>query len=155
MANTFNISMAPALAAVQTVVDAIRAEDVIAITNAIVVVDGLVDKLEEERLMRSVVHMSEEIEAGLTLSDVVNITDKGVLTGVSATLGTFTAEGQAQIIVTLDGGALPVITIDFEKKADNISLDFNHRFDTSLRVQHKITEIDKGTLKTYVMYTTD
>ncbi len=93
-------------------------------------------------------------------TDVVNISDKGVLTGASQWLyhGESVVYG-ATIKITIDGVELVEITSFAAMDGApewNIanSLSFNHRFDTSLQVEHKSTLADKAA-NTAVSYTTD
>ncbi len=70
-------------------------------------------------------------------TDLVNINDKGVLTGVALSCALYTADTDVRITVTIDGVALLATPKLFHvtAKGDSYSLDFNNRFDTSLRIQ--------------------
>lgn len=85
-----------------------------------------------------------------TLADVVNITDKGVLTGVAMVM-----EGadRGRLKITIDGVAI-MNDRRFVFNSLQNSLAFNHRFNTSLRVEHR-NEGNAVAYLTYVAYTTD
>jgi len=88
--------------------------------------------LIQELAQRGTSEMASAMTTSNTVEDVVNITDKGVLTGISQH-----SEGAdpGRIVVTIDGVeifALGQFTYDSQAN----SLAFNHRFNTSLQVEH-------------------
>lgn len=102
-----------------------------------------------------------------TYEDVVNITDKGVLTGIWVEItGENNADpGDGSLLINIDGGGDVGLGLIKSTKTShdagiNVnyfgygSYSFNHRFDTSLRVQHKKSEAN-GTIRTTVLYTTE
>lgn len=113
--------------------------------------------LDTERAQREVSKMAVDDNATDSFEDIVNITDKGVLTGISQIITTFTAASNVQLNIVIDGVTVfDSLTINnFVTIGDTISFAFNHRFDTSLLVQHKVSSNSKGTVRSFVMYTTD
>jgi len=101
----------------------------------------------DQRYVPKVATASEDTNV---YSNIIDITDKGILTGVSQFMtgdigAGFDAIGHIKII--LDG--VTVIDDGFftlgqfianEVRINNNSLHFNHRFNTSLQVQHKVVE---------------
>lgn len=77
-----------------------------------------------------------------TYVNVISISDKGVFTGVSQCLGDgATAYGELKVVIdgvtiidTIDAAAH--FTIASTNTCGNNSLSFNHRFNTSLQIQH-------------------
>ncbi len=164
------------LPAVKTVVDGITSSDAtLAKQNAIIAdtedIQGNVDNLHDTDVPAvktdtgNIVTDTNELQLELAqrntgviawdsnantgnYEDIVSISDKGVLTGISS--GNNIA-ATMDILVTIDGGALTVINHDIIGDLVT-SFSFNHRFDTSLRVQHKA---DAGIMESDVMYTTD
>lgn len=119
--------------------------------TALGVVDGNVDNLEAERLQRVVARAVQATTASDTLADVVNISDKGVLTGISQMA---VANDSMKLKVIIDGVTI-LDTFTFTKLAScPRSIAFNHRFDTSLQVQHSNTG-NAEQVQTLVSYTTD
>ena len=84
--------------------------------------------------------------------NVVDISDTGVLTGISQSLGGAGADGY--IKVWIDGTALQGDPVQFTPDGGGNSLAFHHRFFTSLRVQHKLDGAAVG-VYTMVSYTVD
>ena len=116
--------------------------------------------LNAELNQRVVAQVAQATRAVASYADVVNITDKGVLTGVSQVIyngATGNCEGVVRI--TIDGVAIMtdslfsiyVLTPDVSQPN---TVSFNHRFDTSLRVEH-MTSNTNATIKTTVAYTID
>jgi len=69
--------------------------------------------------------------------DCVNITDKGVLTGVSLFMrGEATGTPIVTLAITIDGTSIlnSVVMKMYGEGTGSISIPFNHRFNTSLRV---------------------
>ncbi len=170
MSNFSSISMAPliaALAAQVTVVDGIVDEILVdtditiplglnAVLTEIGVVDGNVDILTQEADQRSVPKVYSNSYNGTAFTDIVNITDKGVLTGISTFLTQYTAASFIHWKIIVDGVTLYDGEImSFSEKGQAKSLSFNHKFDTSLQVQHKIVTASKGTVRTEVSCTVD
>lgn len=85
-----------------------------------------------------------------TLSDVLNITDKGVLTGIVQNSG---GADVGYLKITIDGVVMYAEAL-FVGNNKTQSLAFNHRFNTSLRVEHENSG-DVVTISTFVSYTTD
>jgi hypothetical protein len=92
-------------------------------------------------------------------SDVINITDKGVLTGIYQNVGLVATTGKLKVII--DGTQLlESTTFSYVSNINGLiypgSLAFNHRFNTSLQVQHATTASGTGeSVTTIVSYTTD
>lgn len=127
----------------KAVVDAIRATDVPGIKEAFS--DKLADPL-----------MDSLSTALATAQDIVNITDKGILTGVAMMCTAYTADGYGRIKITIDGSVLldgRFLQIDEEGRHN--SLAFLHKFETSLLVQCYMNAINKATILTVVSYATD
>lgn len=120
--------------------------------TALGVVDGMVDSLEAERLQRVTGKVARASTTSSSLADVVNVSDKGVLTGIYQFVR---GDNQGFWKLTIDG---TVVVDDSENfvygNTKHGGLSFNHRFDTSLRVEHK-NQDGSTTLITYVAYTTD
>jgi len=75
---------------------------------------------------------------GIAWQDVVNITDKGVLTGISVSMN-HTAAYSVKVRITIDGTVVRSgIFADTHaaEQTTSLGLAFNHRFDTSLRVEN-------------------
>jgi len=95
-----------------------------------------------------------------TYKDVVNISDKGVLLGISSSHWSLVNGQWATILITIDGTNLTTLDYFALVKSDT-GTDFHaqesiscfFRFDTSLRVQHKMRQAKM--LITKVMYTID
>lgn len=93
---------------------------------------GLIQELDQ----KSVPMCGYLVTAGSALADVVNINDKGMLTG-------FVGKGSSgtdyiYIKVTLDGVCIldaDASGIGQVTETDAVSIPFHHRFNTSLRVQ--------------------
>jgi len=100
--------------------------------------------------------MISGVVTGSAYTDIVNISDKGVLTGISMMLNTFTAPNTANLKIIIDGVTIyDSDFLSFEKIGDHRSLSFNHKFDVSLQIQHKINAVSMGQAITKVAYTTD
>ncbi len=94
-----------------------------------------------------------------TYEDVVNISDKGVLTGITSLVFSTSNAHDGTILVTIDGGALTAMAVfsrvpNLDDTTNSQSLSFGHRFDTSLRVQHKKSN-GLDNIYTSVAYTID
>jgi len=106
--------------------------------------------LIQELAQRGTAQMASAMTATNTPSDVVNITDKGVLTGISQH-----SEGAdpGRIIVTIDGVEIFALG-QFCYDSQAASLAFNHRFNTSLLVEHANVGASVE-INTQVAYTID
>lgn len=113
-------------------------------------VDGLVDNLEAERLQRAVGKAVAVVTSLATYADVVNITDKGVLTGITSVPSGTQA---ISLRITIDGGT-PIELLNVTANVEGVGIAFNHRFDTSLQVEHKLAAVD-GSGRTICTYTVD
>ncbi len=114
------------------------------------------DPLIQEETQREVAGYESDTTNAMGLKDVVNIADKGVLTGVSGLIQVFTAEGYMGLRVTVDGVLLgPLNYLFFTKIGDSRTCCFNHRFNISLQVQINMSAADLGTGNCTVWYTTD
>lgn len=113
--------------------------------------------LEAERLKRVVTKTIRATENTTVVSDVINISDKGILTGISQSCEAFTASSSATIDIIIDGVTIynTGLFLNFDKKGDTISQSFNHPFETSLQVRHRTVAADKGTVGTIVSNTID
>lgn len=116
--------------------------------SAVAYLKGLIQELAQ----RAVPKLVGAYLTSSSYSDVVNITDKGVLTGI-----TFRQIGTDNIsfILTIDGTAIlngtPIV---IDTHTNSLSLPFNHRFNSSLRLQVKNSDNVTGTT-TWVSYTVD
>lgn len=138
--------------------------DTIGIATDIATVDTVVDSilvdtvaLELDSAKLDTPKMATAPISNNTLTDVINITDKGILTGISQKCTAFTADSYGSIRITIDGTTFFSETTfnHFAASGDSNSLAFQHKFETSLRVQHKVAANSKGTIRTIVTYTTD
>ena len=110
--------------------------------------------LETERLQRVTGAMAEDTNSTGSLENVVNITDKGVLTGVSTSVSSYTGVGEIVLKVIIDGVTIyNTVLLAFEAKGQSNSIAFNHRFDTSLQIQH--SQSGTAMVRTIATYTTD
>ncbi len=111
---------------------------------------GLTQELAQRNVSKTVIVAVASVAWG----DIVNITDKGVLTGLSQVPSLeIAADGAGAIRYTIDGTLVVTITVFSQVDATQdlaVSgcLSLNHRFDTSLRVEAK------GTNATIVHHTT-
>jgi len=112
--------------------------------------------LVQEMAQRNVAMCAQNGATSTTWVDIVNINDKGVLTGLAAFTYAFTATSVIQFAVTIDGTLIlsfPILT--FTGIGQSNSLSYNHRFDTSLQVQINIGSDSKGAAIGIVSYTKD
>lgn len=117
------------------------------VASVCAMVKGLIQKLAQG----SVARMTMVSGTSSSLADVLNITDKGILTGiVQLTEGA----DDGRLTITVDGTVIYSNNVGVQQKAGHISLPFYHRFDTSLRVQHSNVG-NSVQINTFVMYTTD
>lgn len=110
---------------------------------------GLTQELSQRKVPRGIISS----HAAVVLTDVVNINDKGFLTGIAVTCP---GGSSAHIKVTIDGTVVITDANVFITAGAEISwqsLSFNHRFNTSLLVQDKL--IGGGIINTAVTYTID
>lgn len=127
-------------------------ESVSSTASLVAYIKGLIQELDQ----RSVSKASQDRTNQSSWKDIVNITDKGVLTGISQWVTSDGTGGGLQIII--DG--LWILSIDsgpnsgFSMNYASASLAFNHRFNTSLRVQHEAYN-GAGYVNTTVSYTID
>ena len=120
-------------------------------------IKGLIQELAQRDVAQAASDTNSQVS---TYEDVVNITDKGVLTGVTQGLyGSTSGASVGTIRITIDGVAILTDTgfTHFfftynEMRGYDASLAFNHRFDTSLRIEHKTTA---GSVHTKAAYTID
>jgi hypothetical protein len=95
--------------------------------------------------------------ATTTYADLVNISDKGVLTGITQLSDNISSTSVGSIIVTIDGTVIltaePFFTVNSGDYACGGVLSFNHRFNTSLRIQHK--KNSSYIMQTMATYTVD
>lgn len=120
--------------------------------------------LVQEMAQRGTPKMVSAITSSTDLADVVNITDKGVLTGIVQFMNYVTDAEAGWFILTIDGVVVydnvnspnhQTISTDSATTLMSTTIPFNHRFSTSLRVQHKVNTGSHGRLYTFVTYTTD
>jgi len=132
----------------------------VAITSGIV---GYVKALIQELDQRKVAKVAWAMGTLANYTDVVNITDKGVLTGISQTIMTVNGAlktSNLKIIIdgitVLDTSAGQYLTTNNVTAYDHadIGLSFNHIFNTSLQVQHKSSGA-ADQVQTAVSYTID
>lgn len=117
---------------------------------------GLIQELDQ----RSVPHAVGALIANVNWADVVNINDKGVLTGISQYVDLQGAANQwGKIRLTIDGVLIftddnfcRTVLADVGGSMSS-SLPFNHRFNTSLQVEHCGSAAQD--VFTKVSYTTD
>lgn len=151
MANVFYLSQVARfntldtnMAVLDAVADAIRAVDVPAIQANIDTMDPLI----AEQLLRVVSRTASHLGVHTTWENAVNISNKGVLTGVSLTLyDGHTSDSIGRFQVIIDGITLPAIqTFAFfdivEHSYQANSLAFNHKFETSLQVQYQCSTLN-------------
>ncbi|KKM77872.1 hypothetical protein LCGC14_1365610 [marine sediment metagenome] len=130
--------------------------DIASNKTAIDTIDGLLDELIQEKNQRNTTVVTSATENNTTYSDVVNVTDKGVLTGITTNISQYTAGSQVSWKIIIDGSTkFDGYVLEFGARNDAVTLAFNSRFDTSLQIQHKITTASKGTARTIVSHTTD
>ncbi len=124
---------------VKNTVNAIRATDVPAIQTTIAVVDGIVDLLNADRLRCVVPHVDFAHSSSDSIySDVVNISDVGVLYGVFQ-VNVSNLIGKGRLKITIDG----VLLCDFDEftlgtgsgKQLNV-ISGRMIFNTSLLIEH-------------------
>jgi len=112
----------------------------------------------QEVAQRDVAKMATAVNGTTGYVDCVNVTDKGVLTGISQCMERCFI-GSVKVVIdsiTVYDGVF-ALELDDETGDPIISrnsLAFNHRFDTSLQVQHK-TSNEAGDSSLIVSYTTD
>ena len=121
--------------------------------SAVASLVGYIKGLVQEMAQRDTAKVASATHAGsssTSYSDIVNITDKGVLTGISQSIDA--AAGNAYIKIVLDG--VTITDSATIREGSGIGLSFNHRFNTSLQVQHK-TQFGSAYQYTSVAYTID
>lgn len=120
-------------------------------------IKGLVQELDQRTEPHLVSHYLTLADQN-DYTDVVNITDKGVLTGITMLVDSTSTDEYVRI--TIDGSVIydGVFGNTFNSSTVAVvtggTLSFNHRFDTSLKVEHK-RGTAFGSLRTLVSYTTD
>ncbi len=116
-------------------------EVVSAVNSLMAYIKGLTQELDQ----RSVAKVAWALDSTNSFTDVLNLSDKGVLTGIFQALQlSDVASGTEQggIRLTIDG-VLKWTEPNFSEKfttdgsASFASLSFNHRFDTSIQVEAK------------------
>lgn len=86
--------------------------------------------------------------AGTGWADIVNLTDKGILSGISFLCMAFTAQGYGQVDVNIDGVTLiSAAFLWFTKIGDSRALPCILKFETSLVVKVKINAGSLGTVQ--------
>lgn len=175
MSNSFNISVRPEIAAVKTIIDNIHEIDIQAVLSGVGAQDDAIEEnvqdnktimsyikgMIQELAQRGTPHVDVLRTSNAEYVDVTNITDKGVLVGIYQYFELpISDDRQGFFNLTIDGnviydGSRPfTYSNSTEKEEVSGSLSFNHRFNTSLQVQAKVSggaiQID-----TYVAYTTD
>ncbi len=130
--------------------------DVVAATTSLM---AYIKGQTQERAQRNVAKFALGSVASATPADVINISDKGVFTGLNQNFAVSAADNGGYFVITIDGTSIGSIIVGASMSNTNsmavgISLAFTHRFDTSLRVQH-YTDGGAGTLKTMASYTID
>jgi len=179
MANTGFISMAPQIAAVQTVVDAIRATDVPVLTAGIATIAAdtnnirtvdvpAIDAAITAKVRRGQFKVGYLTTAETTSQDVINITGSGQLYRIACEA----VSQELRIIVTIDGVAgsersltadttgflgfkdPPSVTDDLWFECSEELPDISVEYKTSLRVQIRCA-LGGGTAKGLVYYAED
>jgi len=121
---------------------------------------GIIQELDQ----RKVPHMVKAQASSVNYADVVNITDKGVLNGISQNIRyNTTSNWLGSLKIIIDGTTVYddyFVYVYNESLVGQLyssnSLAFNFRFNTSLRIQHKVSsDIGFAYLNTFVSYTTD
>lgn len=141
---------------VRTDVTALHDTDVPAIKAETALIVADTDVLQQEWAKRNVSQVAQTNVANNTYADIVNISDKGVITGMMGYIYSFTDVGNVEFIITIDGVAIITeIFLYFSATGQANSLSFNHRFNTDLRVQIRISAVDKGGFRGLVAYTKD
>lgn len=119
-------------------------------------VKSLVQELDQRKTPHCVV-----VDGGHgSLADIVNITDKGVLTGIVVNIRSITADGTVvHLKITIDGSVVlddtSFASIKWTEMIHNICIPFNHRFNTSLRVEGSTADQTKTECTFIVTYTVD
>jgi len=160
MANSVHLSVKPYL-------DEVKGAGFVAGTDSLKNQSDILIMLNQELSQRQVgrIAFDNNVQNNV-LEDVVNINDKGVLTGIRSQLYSNAANPSSGFVkVTIDGVALTNLdyfptSVMFTNSIGTdfwygiASLSFNHRFNTSLRVEHR-KDLAGGELKTVVSYTID
>ncbi|KKM64728.1 hypothetical protein LCGC14_1498500 [marine sediment metagenome] len=101
---------------------------------------GMIQELDQ----RTVGKTTTTATVSISSVDVVNISDKGVLTGLLQMMQDVTTDANGgRIVITIDGVIILSVTgftifyTGDEGDGTNNSLAFNHRFDTSLKSKEK------------------
>lgn len=114
----------------------------------------------QELAQRQVPKIAKNWTNGTSYSDIVNISDKGVLTGIRLLItNPSTGDEYCYIKVIIDGVTIVTnLRLGFYDHSitfpNDGGLNFNHRFNTSLQVQHKLTQ-GNSIIYSSVTYTTD
>ncbi len=149
--------------AVKTVVDAnavilgdIHNTDLPAVKAETVLIVADTNELQLEKQKRNTPLVASDDCVSLdTYEDIVNISDKGIMFGISSTLGACASFGSIKIII--DAGTI-IERLHFVEPDTNdrghASLSCWLPFETSLQVQHK-KAIAGGNIYSTVSYTTD
>ena len=116
-----------------------------------------VELLTQEMAQRSTPKIAVGAESTTTYSSIIDITDKGVLTGILSQITHYTADSIVDVKITIDGIAFisGALYFSFVAVGNSWSMPFNHIFNTSLKIEHKIIANSKGTARTTVSYTID
>lgn len=151
-----NTALAAEHVVIDGIVDDILEDTGVTLQGEHLTLAGGLDILTQEEDQRKTPKMVCGTTAGTEYVNVLNITDKGFLTGIEQGVAAFTADGYANLKIIIDAVTIyDGATMAFTKKGDIFPASFNHRFNTSLQVQHKVTAADTGTIRTCVEHTTD
>lgn len=124
------------------------ADDVATTKSLMAYLKGLVQELDQRKMGKTAVYSGSVTTSGV---DVINISDKGVLTCVCVNLYDY----EVTVTITIDGTALSAFTWTPGSSRSNASLSFNHRFDSSLRVRIVATGSTSNIAPAVVTYTID
>jgi len=125
-------------------------------TSAIAYLKGLIQELDQRKVPK-MVRVAIYWKLG-EWYDVVNITDKGVLTCVSQQIYSSSSYNSTELKIVIDGiSVYEGAFAQFENFINNnyygqYTMNFQHRFNSSLLVQHKSYTPD---INTFVTYTVD
>ena len=134
--------------------------DISTVATQVIIVKNLVNNLEAERLKRAVLYVTQLDGEAAGLTDIVNISDKGILSFIfqKITYGSTGDNTSLKIIVDgvtkLDVSNQNEVLSGFRQARQSGMLMFNYPFETSLQVQYAKTG---GTpvSNSFVVYTTD
>ena len=117
-------------------------------------IKGVVQELDQRKTGKMV-----KVAGGNgSLADIVNITDKGILTGVTISMLTVAAQTNITLKITRDSDVMfndTFITSGTNGVVVFIPIAFNHRFDTSLRIEGMSATNTNATCYFIATYTVD